>query len=139
MNKTNKIFYRFNNDLKQLKLDCLDLISKTYIEIGQKPEKETMVLMANLLYNDLINSYGGMTMDEVKFVFHKFVREGEESSVFLNVRTWNKWLKSHKKSEQLRRQNNQVTLWSIEQKKQKQISTIINKTKQLKNGKKTDI
>jgi hypothetical protein len=132
MDKTEKVFYRFKHDEKSLKLECVDLISKTYIEIGQKPDKETIVLNANLLYNDLINSYGGMTMDEIRFVFHKSIREGEESSVFLNVRTWNKWLRQHKQSEQLRRQNRQLTAWSLHEEKQKQISSVINNSKLIK-------
>ena len=45
MNKTKQIWYRFNNDRKKLKLDCVDLISRFYIMLGQKPETEQIVLM----------------------------------------------------------------------------------------------
>jgi aryl-alcohol dehydrogenase-like predicted oxidoreductase len=133
MNKSEKIFYRFNTDQKQLKLDCVDLISKTYLELGQRPEKESVVLMAQLLYDDLINYYGGLTFDEVKFAFAKGTRNADDGpSCFVNVRTWNLWLKEYKKKAQLKRQQQQLTEFENYKEQQKQIAETINKAKRLK-------
>ena len=85
MNKTKQIWYRFNNDRKKLKLDCGDLISRFYIMLGQKPETEQIVLMAQLFYEDLINLYSSWTLDEVKYAIENGIRNGEETNCFINV------------------------------------------------------
>ena len=133
MDKTNKIFYRYNVDQKKLKLDCVDLISKTYLELGQKPEKETIVLMSQLLYEDLINFYGALSFEEVIFAFKTGTRNAEDgSSCFINVRTWNVWLKDYKKSSNLKRQQNRLTDYQQYEKNIKLIGKTINKAKNLK-------
>ena len=134
MDKTKKIFYRFKEDSKQLKMDCVDLIGKTYLELGQRPEKEQIVLMAQLLYDDLINYFGGLTFEEVIFAFNRGTRNAEDgSSCFVNVRTWNVWLNQYKKQAMLRRQQRQLTEFQQYKKQQKQISQTINKAKQISN------
>tara|TARA_R110000772_G_scaffold70153_1_gene154496 strand:+ start:2697 stop:3098 length:402 start_codon:yes stop_codon:yes gene_type:complete len=132
--QTAKIFFRVkNNDISSLKLDVYKLMTKTYIELGQKPSDEQIKLNSRLLYNDLIHYYGGMTMEEVSYVFEAGVRDGTDgSSCFLNVRQWSVWLKKHKTSEALLRQTNQLTMWDRYQKSQKQISLTINQAKLLK-------
>jgi len=134
MDKKKKIFYRFKNDQKQLKLDCVDLIGKAYLELGQRPEKEQIVLMAGLLYDDLINFYGGLTLEEVIFAFAKGARNAEDGlSCFINVRTWNVWLKDYKKNAMLKRQTNQLTEFQNFKARQKQIEQTINKLKKIDN------
>jgi len=73
MDKSKQIWYRFNKDQKKLKTDCVDLVSKCYLMLGQKPETQQVVIMAQLLYDDLINSYSRLTMDEVTFAFEQGV------------------------------------------------------------------
>jgi len=64
--QTEKIFSRIKrNDISALKLDVYNLMTKTYIELGQKPDDKQIKLNSRLLYNDLIHYYGGMTMEEV--------------------------------------------------------------------------
>lgn len=132
--QTEKIFSRIKrNDISSLKLDVYNLMTKTYIELGQKPDDKQIKLNSRLLYNDLIHYYGGMTMEEVSFVFETGVRDGTDgSSCFLNVRQWSVWLKKHKTSEALLRQTNQLTMWDRYQRSQKQISLTINQAKLLK-------
>ena len=132
--QTEKIFSRVKrNDISSLKLDVYNLMTKTYIELGQKPDDKQIKLNSRLLYNDLIHYYGGMTMEEVSYVFESGVRDGTDgSSCFLNVRQWSVWLKKHKTSEALLRQTNQLTMWDRYQRSQKQISLTINQAKLLK-------
>lgn len=132
MDKSNQIWSRYNTDLKGLKTDCVDVLSKAYLMLGQAPEAEQIVMMASLLYEDLINNYSTMTIEEVRFAIEKGIREGEESSCFINVRSWNVWLKKHRKSEQLKKQQRLITDYQHHQKIQKQIGNTINKAKQLK-------
>ena len=55
--------------------------------------------MANILVDDLANNtqFSTMTMEDVSRAFREGVRAGDEASVFLNVRTWNIWLRAEKK------------------------------------------
>ena len=97
--KKNQIWNRWKNDLPKLKREAVDILSRTYLEIGQKPSVEDIVTMANILVDDLANNtqFSTMTMEDVSRAFREGVRAGDEASVFLNVRTWNIWLREEKK------------------------------------------
>lgn len=126
-----KIWERYTKDEKQLKIDCVDLLSKCYLELGQKPDTEQVVLMAQLLYHDLVRYYGGMTIEEVKFAIEQGIRNSENGN-FVNVRNFNIWLKEYKKSAALKRQQRLLTDFEKEQQTQKLISNTINQAKRLK-------
>ena len=101
--KSKQVWYRYSHDRKQFNIDCIDLISKCYLELGQKPTAETITLMGSLLVDDLAVSYGRLELDEVAFAFNRGIRDGDAgTSCFLNVRTWNVWLKQYKKAALLR-------------------------------------
>ena len=136
MDKSKQIWYRWKNELPKLKEEAVDIISKTYVEIGQKPDINTIITMANLLVDDLAHNFkfSTLTMDQVAQAFRNGVRDGDEASVFLNVRTWNIWLRAEKKK---------VAKKVIEYHLQKEredienarlIGGTINKAKRLKNG-----
>ena len=99
MDKKQQIWYRWKNELPKLKEEAVDILSRTYLEIGQKPSVEDIVTMANILVDDLANNtqFSTMTMEDVSRGFREGVRAGDESSVFVNVRTWNIWLRKEKK------------------------------------------
>ena len=61
----NKIWYRYNNDNKQLKNDCVDVLSRCYLMLGQKPNAKQIVMMSSLLYEDLINRYSSNNIKQV--------------------------------------------------------------------------
>ena len=127
-----KIWHRFNTDIKALKNDCVDVISKCYLMLGQKPDAQQVVTMASLLYDDLINRYSTMTIQEVQFALEKGIKDGDDLNCFINARTWNVWLKQHKKSEQLKRQQKLITDYQKHEQNIKAIGSTINKAKQLK-------
>lgn len=127
MDKSNQIWSRFNTDQKQLKIDCVDVISKCYLMIGQKPDAKQITIMASLFFDDIVRHYSRFTMDEIIFAMEKGIREGDDASCFINVRSWNLWLRNHKKSEQLKRQQNQITDFQKHQITQKQIGVTIKK------------
>ena len=132
MDKSKQIWSRLNKEEKQLKTECVDILSKAYTMLGQKPDTQQVVVMASLLFGDLIIHYSSMTMQEVQFAIEKGIRDGEETSCFINVRSWNVWLKQHKKSEQLKRQQKLITDYQKHEQTQKQISNTIKKAKQIK-------
>ncbi len=127
MDKSNQIWSRFNTDQKQLKIDCVDVISKCYLMIGQKPDAKQITIMASLFFDDIVRHYSRLSMEEITFAMEKGIREGDDTSCFINVRSWNLWLRNHKKSEQLKRQQNQITDYQKHQITQKQIGVTIKK------------
>lgn len=131
MDKSKQIWYRFNKDQKQLKLDCVDILSKCYVMIGQKPDSQQVVVMAQLLYDDLIHRYSRMDIDEVRFALEQGIRNAG-TSCFINVNSWNEWIKNHRKKEQLKKQQNINTDYQYYKQSQKEISNTINKAKQIK-------
>ena len=128
--KTNQIWHRFGNDLNQLNIDCVDLLTKCYMMLGQKPDPQQVVFMAKMLVDDLSRYYGSMEIDEVAFAFEKGIRNSE-SGGFVNVRNWNIWLQEHKAKANLKRQQRLVTDYQKHQKGQKMIDATISKAKQL--------
>ena len=106
-----RIFDRVQaGDTTSLKLECIDLIGMSYTSLGQKPDKEQMKGMAQLLYNDLINYHSNLTMQEIAFAFDKGLRNAEQgTSAFINVRTWSVWIKDYKdKAIEKRRQGRET-------------------------------
>jgi hypothetical protein len=129
--KTKQVWYRFSKDLEQLNVDCVDLLSKCYIMLGQRPDTQQVVMMSKMLVDDLSRYYGSMEMEEVAFAFEQGIRHSE-SGGFVNVRSWNIWLKEYKAKAMLRRQQNYITDYQKNQQQQKLIDETINKAKRLK-------
>tara|TARA_R100000388_G_scaffold30881_1_gene24176 strand:+ start:432 stop:827 length:396 start_codon:yes stop_codon:yes gene_type:complete len=131
MNKKTQIWYRYNNDTKKLKTECVDLLSKCYLMLGQKPDTQQVVLMSQLLYDDLINNYSRLTMQEVIFAFEQAIKHSDNGN-FVNVRNWNIWLKEYKEKARIKRQQNLLTDYQQHEKNIKLIGKTINKAKHLK-------
>ena len=81
-------------DIKDLELHCVDLVSKTLVELGQvKDEKHIVVLSKSLAY-DLKEDFSKLYFEDIQQAFRQGVRTTE---VFvLNVQTYYKWIKSHR-------------------------------------------
>ena len=131
MDKKKQIWYRFRNELEQLNIDCVDLLSKCYMMLGQRPDTQQVVMMAKFLVDDLSRFYGSMEMEEVAFAFEQGIRNSD-SGGFINVRSWNQWLKEHKTKTQLQRQQKLVTDYQKHRDNVNQIGSTVNKAKQLK-------
>ena len=129
--KKEQIWYRFNNDQKQLKTDCVDLVGKCYLMLGQKPDTQQVVIMSQLLYDDLVNSYSRLTMQEVNFAFEQAIRHSDNGG-FVNVRNFNLWLAEYKQKAQLQRQQNLLTDYQRHEQNVKRIGNTIKKAKQIK-------
>lgn len=114
--KTKQIWYLYKNDLKQLKNDCYNILQELFIQLGQKPESEIVVILTNTFVDDLATKYSSMELDMVKYALNKGLRE-TDPPVFINVPTWNKFIRDFKKSEQLKRQTNQIEEYSIYKKR----------------------
>tara|TARA_R110001599_G_scaffold78371_6_gene213114 strand:+ start:1889 stop:2257 length:369 start_codon:yes stop_codon:yes gene_type:complete len=85
-------------NLEELKAKVLDLIAKTSVEIGQKPDRQTMASLSKIFAQDLIQEkrFGNMTFNQIEDAFRLGIRFGKEEP-FLNIRTFYKWAYAHKK------------------------------------------
>jgi len=129
--KTKQVWYRYANDKKGLNLECVDLLSKCYLMLGQKPDAEQIIMMSKFLVEDLAKGYGSMEMEEVVFACEQGIRHSENGG-FVNVRNWNIWLKEYKAKAMLRRQQNCITDFQKHREQDKFISETISKAKRLK-------
>ena len=114
--KTKQIWYLYKNDLKQLKNDCYNMLQELFIQLGQKPESEMVVILTNTFVDDLATKYATMELEMVKYALNKGLRE-TDPPVFINVQTWNKFIRDFKSSEQLKRQTNQIEEFRIYKKR----------------------
>jgi len=129
--KSRQVWYRFANDREKLNVDCVDILSKCYLMLGQKPDTEQIVMMSKLLVDDLSRYYGSMEMEEVMFAFEQGIRHSD-SGGFVNVRNWNIWLKEYKAKSALKRQQKLMTDYDKDRENQKLIAETIGKAKRLK-------
>lgn len=119
--------------VNEVKLFCIDLVGMCYTSLGQKPDKEQMKGMAQLLYNDLITYHTNLQLDEIKFAFDKGLRNAEQgTSAFVNVRTWSVWIKDYKQRAIEKRRQGRLTEYQQHQEGQKAIAMTISKAKRLK-------
>tara|TARA_R100001244_G_scaffold129392_1_gene100879 strand:- start:375 stop:737 length:363 start_codon:yes stop_codon:yes gene_type:complete len=84
--------------LKELTSKVLDLLAQTSVEIGQKPDPQTMASLSKIFAKDLIQEkrFGNMTFNQIQDAFRIGVRFGKDEP-FLNIRTFYKWVYAHKK------------------------------------------
>ena len=85
-------------NLQELTEKVLDLVAKTSVEIGHKPDPKTMASLSKIFAADLIKEkrFGNMTFNQIEDAFHQGVRFGKDEP-FLNIRTFYKWCYAHKK------------------------------------------
>ena len=81
-------------DIKDLELHCVDLVSKTLVELGQVKDEKHIVVLAKSLAYDLKEDFSKLYFEDIQQSFRQGVRTTE---VFvLNVQTYYKWIKSHR-------------------------------------------
>tara|TARA_B100000963_G_C22545406_1_gene634180 strand:- start:752 stop:1108 length:357 start_codon:yes stop_codon:yes gene_type:complete len=80
---------------KEITLQCVDLVSKTFVELGQAKTEQDIVILAQSLSDDLLRDYSKFTLDDVRNAFRHGVRHTE--LYVLNVKTYYNWLKAWKR------------------------------------------
>jgi hypothetical protein len=81
-------------DIKDLELYCVDLVSKTLVELGQVKDEKHIVVLAKSLAYDLKEDFSKLYFEDIQQAFRQGVRTTE---VFvLNVQTYYKWIKEHR-------------------------------------------
>ena len=86
-------------NIKELEVKVLDLIAKTSVELGHKPDAKSMASLAKIFAEDLQkeNRFKRMTINQICDSFHIGVRYAEFEP-FLNIRTFFRFIISHKKT-----------------------------------------
>ena len=86
-------------DLKELTEKVLDLIAKTSVEIGHRTDNTILASLSKIFAQDLIQErrFGNMTFNQVQDAFRLGVRFSDFEP-FINIRTFYKWVYSHKKT-----------------------------------------
>ena len=77
---------------KELTLRCVDLISKTFVELGQSKSAEEIALLAQSLRDDLLMDFPALAFIDVENGFRDGVRNTDLFA--LNVKTYYRWIKS---------------------------------------------
>tara|TARA_R110001606_G_C14908772_1_gene595031 strand:+ start:46 stop:438 length:393 start_codon:yes stop_codon:yes gene_type:complete len=85
-------------EMKDLTLMCVELISRTFIELGQSKQDETqIVILAQSLANDLKEDFGdSMSFSDIVHSFREGVRNTENVRFVINVQTYYMWIKTHR-------------------------------------------
>ena len=93
MNEDNRLIIEIEE--KQLKTKCVDLLTFTGYELGQRMDADQLVALSKSLAGDLRKYYGSFSWNDVVIAFHKGVRDTD--LFHLQVKTFNIWLKERKK------------------------------------------
>ena len=86
--------YIKDENKKELTLKCVDLISKTFVELGQSKSAEEIALLAQSLRDDLLMDFPSLSFIDIENGFRDGVRNTDLFA--LNVKTYNKWIKSQR-------------------------------------------
>ena len=83
---------------EELLMGSVDLISKTYIELGQHNiEEDTIMVLSQSLADDLAKTYKNFYFEDAQKAFNLGVRSQISGDfIHLNVPTYMRWLRKHK-------------------------------------------
>tara|TARA_R100001463_G_scaffold56773_2_gene108906 strand:- start:1169 stop:1531 length:363 start_codon:yes stop_codon:yes gene_type:complete len=84
------LIHQENKD--DLTFKCVDLISKTFVELGQSKPQEEIALLAQSLAEDLKRDFRSLMYSDIENAFRNGVRNTELFA--LNVKTYYTWIKT---------------------------------------------
>ena len=88
-----------NENLKELTEKVLELLARTSVEIGHRTDPQTLATLSKIFAEDLIleKRFNKLYFNQIVDAFKIGVRFGKDEP-FLNIRTFYKWVYSHKKT-----------------------------------------
>ena len=75
---------------KELTLKCVDLISKTFVELGQAKAEEDIVILSQSLADDLLKDFSNLYFLDIENAFSNGIRKTDLFA--LNVKTYYVWI-----------------------------------------------
>ena len=91
-NKQETMKYIKQEDRQELSLKCVDLVSKTFVELGQTKSEQDIVILSQSLCDDLYADFKNLMFEDIQMAFRKGVRNTD--LFVLNVKTYYSWIKS---------------------------------------------
>ena len=80
--------------IQDVRSHAVEILSKTFLELGQNPNEDTIVSMSLILAEDLKKDFKNLEIEDIKAAFRKGVRETEEFHI--TVKTYYKWIKTYR-------------------------------------------
>lgn len=80
--------------IEDLREFSVDLLSRTYLELGQRPSEEDIVSFAIILAEDLKDDFPTLELEDIKQAFRQGVRNTEHFHI--TVKVYFKWIKTHR-------------------------------------------
>ena len=115
-NKEKHIWNLYKVNPKKVFIDSYNILSEFYLHLGHKAEAELLTELTKVFVEDLITRYSSLELEEVSFAIKKGIKDNDPP-IFVNVPTWNKFLRDYKSKEALRRRTNQIEEYQIYKKR----------------------
>ena len=80
--------------MKDLVPLCVQLVSKTLVELGQSKDSKHIVVLSQSLAYDLKEDFKNLTFVDIEQAFRQGVRSTDK--FVLNVQTYYQWIKTHR-------------------------------------------
>jgi hypothetical protein len=86
-------------NVEELAEKVVDLLAQTSVEIGHNIDAQSLAVLAKIFAKDLIfeNRFQNLTFNQIQDAFKVGIRFGKDEP-FMNIRTFYKWVYSHKKT-----------------------------------------
>ena len=81
-------------EIQELTLKCVELVSKTLVELGQVKDEKHIVILSSSLANDLKEDFSNLYFEDVQQSFRQGVRNTDK--FVLNVQTYYLWIKAQR-------------------------------------------
>tara|TARA_R110002110_G_scaffold354722_1_gene564428 strand:+ start:1175 stop:1555 length:381 start_codon:yes stop_codon:yes gene_type:complete len=80
--------------IQELRSHSVEILSRTFLELGQNPNEDTIVSMSLILAEDLSKDFNNMEIQDVQEAFRLGIRN---TDIFhITVKTYYKWIKDHR-------------------------------------------
>ena len=119
--------------IEKLREFGVDLLSKTYMELGQRPSEEDIVSFAMILADDLQIDFQNLELNDIQEAFRQGVRNTKEFHI--TVKSYYRWIKAHRQliwNEENKEPERQDKRLKYRNRKGTGLSLIGNKIKKLK-------
>ena len=80
--------------IEDLRTQAVEILSRTFLELGQNPNEDTIVSMSLILAEDLSKDFNEMEIQDVKESFRLGIRNTE--IYHITVKTYYKWITDHR-------------------------------------------
>ena len=81
-------------EIQELRTKCVDLLSKTFLQLRQNPTEDDIVSLAVILAEDLKEDFEKLHWMDIEKAFREGIRNTDEFVV--GVKTWYRWIKRHR-------------------------------------------